>query len=189
MKNTLKLALTLVVWSVIACCSLALVNSFTSKIISGRTVATVKNALSNVFPDLESYDDILDQTVRESSTIKFDNAYLVKSNDKTLGIAITATGPTYNSSTIMVGLQLDGKIKTIKFISNDDTKGIGTKVLEPSFSSQFNDKKATDEFKVGSDIDGISGATVSSKGVAQIVKTICSAGIKYLKENNLLEER
>lgn len=188
MKNTLKLAFTLVIWSVIACSALALVNSFTAPIIEERTAEAIKSALGTIFPELKDYDSVLDKISSSSSVIKFDNAYLVKSDSETLGLAITATGPSYDSSTIMVGLTLDGKVKTIKFISNTDTKGIGTKVLDPPFSTQFDGKYATDEFKVGADVDGISGATVSSKGVANIIKTVCSSGIKYLKENNLLME-
>ena len=172
MKNTIKLALNLVVWSVIACCALALVNSFTAPIIQERTESTIRATLVEIFPEVKSYDDVLDKLSTESKTVTFDNAYLVKSDNETLGIAITATGPTYNYSTIMVGLNLDSSIKTIKFISNNDTKGIGTRVLDPSFTEQFNGKIASDPFKVAGDVDGVSGATVSSKGVANILKTV-----------------
>lgn len=188
MKSALKLALMLTVWSVIACCALALVNSFTAPIIEARTAETIKNALTEIFPEASTNESIIAELSSDNPVIKFDNAYAVKSNAGALGIVITATGPTYNASTIMVGIDLDGNIKTIKFISNNDTKGIGSKVVEPHFTEQFNGKNARDAFKVAADVDGVSGATVSSKGVAKILKTACTSGIDYLKAHNLLRE-
>lgn len=188
MNNTLKLAVTLTIWSVIACCALAVVNSFTAPIIEEQTEASIKNALAEIFPEATENENIITEVNSGNAAIKFDNAYAVKSDAGVLGIVITATGPTYNSSTIMVGINLDGSIKTIKFISNDDTKTIGGKVLRPQFTKQFDGKNGRDAFKVGADIDGVSGATVSSKGVAKILKTACSSGIEYLKAHNLLTE-
>jgi electron transport complex, rnfABCDGE type, G subunit len=188
MKSTLKLALTLTVWSVIACCALALVNSFAEPIIEARTKDNITKALAEIFPEAKTNEDIAAEVKSDNKVVKFNNAYLVKSNDETLGVVITATGPTYNSSTIMIGVRTDGTIKTIKFIANDDTKGIGTRVLEPPFSSQFDGKPAASNFKVGADVQGLSGATVSSKGVAAIVKAVSGAALQYLTAKQLLTE-
>lgn len=186
MKSTLKLALTLTVWSVIACCALALVNSFTAPVIEARTNAMITQALTQIFPEAKTNENIVSEVNSGNPVVKFDNAYLVKSDKDILGVVITATGPTYNSSTIMVGVQTDGTIKTIMFIANYDTKGIGSKVLEPSFTSQFDGKAAASEFKVGSDVEGVSGATVSSKGVAAILKAVSEAALTYLTDKQIL---
>lgn len=185
MKSTLKLAVVLTIWSVIACSALALVNSFTAPIIETHTKQKITKALEEIFPEGTSNTDILSELTSNEKTIKFDNAFLVKSDNETLGVVITATGPTFNKATIMVGVQVDGKIKTIKFINLTDSKGIGTKVLEEPFVSQFDGKDTSDEFKVRADVQNISTATVSSKGVTEIVKTISKASLKYLQDNNL----
>lgn len=186
MKSSLKLAIVLTIWSVIACSALALVNSFTAPIIEMYTKQKITKALSEIFPDGKSNADILSEVTSDKKTIKFDNAFLVKSDNETLGVVITATGPTFNSATIMVGVQVDGRIKTIKFINLTDSKGIGTKVLQAPFASQFDGKDTSDEFKVRADVQNISTATVSSKGVTEIVKTISKASLKYLQDNSLL---
>ena len=188
MKKIITLALSLTVWSVIACCALALVNSFTAPIIEERANASIKAALTEIFPEAKKFDTISEEVFSSVPTITFDNVYLVTNGDKTLGITITATGPTYGSSTIMVGIDTHGLVKGISFIENTDTKGIGSKVLESTFTSQFFGKNAHDEFKVGSDVQGVSGATISSKGVSEILKTACISAVTFMANNGITEE-
>jgi electron transport complex protein RnfG len=48
---------------------------------------------------------------------------------------------------------------------------LGSKIADAPFREQFAGKSITDPFVVGQDVDGISGATVSSKAVADGLRT------------------
>lgn len=68
----------------------------------------------------------------------------------------------------VVALKPDGTIYDIGFTVFGEDKG--KPALNYSFLKQFIGKKATDKVKVGEDVDGISGATMTSTGVATAVK-------------------
>ena len=79
MKSTLKLALTLTVWSVIACCALALVNSFAEPIIEARTKDNITKALAEIFPEAKTNEDIAAEV---KSDIQFVNNYDWRANGR-----------------------------------------------------------------------------------------------------------
>ncbi|PIE97634.1 MAG: hypothetical protein CR988_07185 [Treponema sp.] len=181
MKSALKLTFALTMYSVIACTALAVVNSFTAPVIAERRSNEIQKALNDIFPQANKFDDVISEVKSTEKTIKFDNAFLVKKDTELLGMAIIASGPTFNEATIMVGIDNSGKLKKISFIELTDTKGIGTKVLNDSFKNQFKGKAISDKFLVGKDVQGISGSTVSSKGVSKIVSVASKIANSYLE--------
>ena len=74
---------------------------------------------------------------------------------------------------MMVGVDADGVVTGVSIVSNSETSGIGSKVMnnEPLANGtpvldQFIGKSAADgTLAVGTNVDAISGATVSSRGV------------------------
>ena len=87
-------------------------------------------------------------------------------------VKVVASG-SQGSIEMMVGVDADKAVTGVSIVSNSETSGIGSKVMEnePTASgvgvlSQFVGKSAADgTLSVGSNVDAISGATVSSKGV------------------------
>jgi len=86
---------------------------------------------------------------------------------------------------MVVGVSKEGKLANIKILSHTETPGLGAKAAEPAFSGQFRDKK-TDELTVtktspgkDSEIQAISGATITSRAVTSGVNT----ALKYWKAN------
>ena len=87
-------------------------------------------------------------------------------------IKVVSSG-SQGSIEMMVGVDGEGVITGVSIVSHSETSGIGTKVMgnEPTASgvgvlSQFEGKSAADgTLSVGTNVDAISGATVSSKGV------------------------
>jgi electron transport complex protein RnfG len=57
---------------------------------------------------------------------------------------------------LMVAVSEDGVIIATKTLANGETKGLGSRVSEPAFESQFNGKTNLDDFQA------ITGATISS---------------------------
>ena len=85
------------------------------------------------------------------------------------GAVITASSKGYGGPVaVSVTFDADGKITSLS-IGNDlfaETQGVGTKALEPAFAAQFIGKQAPVSI---SDIDAISGATVTTEAVINAV--------------------
>lgn len=75
---------------------------------------------------------------------------------------------------LIVGFFLDGTINKYKIISHKETPGLGTKVAEEKFSSQFEGlNPGKGHFKVrqdGGDIDAVTAATISSRAVIDAIQ-------------------
>ena len=87
---------------------------------------------------------------------------------------------------MMVGLDAEGAVTGVSVVDHSETAGIGTKVMdnEPNKAGvpvldQFIGKTAADgTLNVGSNVDAITGATVSSKGVtAGVNAALAVAGV------------
>ena len=89
-----------------------------------------------------------------------------KKDGETFAVALEGKGKGYHGTIgVMVGVRKDGTILDIGITSQSETPGVGTKVTEPAFTDRFKGLSATGEIAV----DGISGATYSSKGVMAAV--------------------
>jgi len=78
------------------------------------------------------------------------------------------------SITLMTGFSPDGRIFNITVLAHKETPGLGTKMAEPAFKDQFNDKKPS-EFalkvkKDGGPVDAITAATISSRAFCDAVQ-------------------
>jgi len=76
---------------------------------------------------------------------------------------------------ILVAINPALTVKSVKIVSLSDTSGIGTKVQEESFLTQFVDKSS-----VIGEVDTISGATKSSKPVINAVNTALEQTALYI---------
>lgn len=73
---------------------------------------------------------------------------------------------------VMVGFDKDGNLSGIGIMTHSETPGLGARIQEPGFTHQFRGLETKDGVKMSQDggkINGISGATLSSKGVASAV--------------------
>ena len=76
---------------------------------------------------------------------------------------------------ISVGIELDGTIKGIEFLSISETPGLGMNATKDTFKNKFAGKKAesltvTKSGSAGdSEIDAMSGATITSNAVTNAV--------------------
>lgn len=88
------------------------------------------------------------------------------------GISFEATGSGFNGPIeIMVGYNpIEGNLLAIEILSMSETPGLGAKIKEEAFTSQFKGKSSEEEFAVKEDVQAISGATISSTAVANAIK-------------------
>jgi len=78
--------------------------------------------------------------------------------------------------TIMVGVDNTGACSGISITSTGETSGLGSNASKPDFQAQFVGK--TGEVKVtkdGGDIDALTGATITSRGVCEAVTSAIAA--------------
>ena len=78
----------------------------------------------------------------------------------------------------MVGVGKDGTLLDISITNHSETPGIGSRVTEASFTDEFKDLSIEEEV----DVDGVSGATYSSKGVMGAVNQAIGYVTKFREE-------
>ena len=88
--------------------------------------------------------------------------YALKQGDEPLGYCVESTTAGFGGEmSLMVGF--DRAIVGVQILSHSETPGLGAKVNDAGYLSQYGGK--TGDLTLGEDIDAISGATVSSKAV------------------------
>lgn len=88
-------------------------------------------------------------------------------------VDLTSNGYQKNSLHLLVAFDSDGSILRVCILSSNETTGIGTKVENSAYLSQYTGKSGT--MTLGGDIDKVAGATLSSKGVIAGVNTAYEA--------------
>ena len=180
-KYIIKLTVTLFVTCVIVAGLLGLVNMVTKDKIAAINWENTQTAMKAVVadPDNTEFSEALENTDAMSAAAKaaggtLDSVYEVLVGGENAGYAIkvVASGSQGNIE-MMVGVDAEGVVTGVSIVDNSETSGIGSKVMsnEPLSSGvgvldQFQGKSAADgTLTVGKNVDAISGATVSSKGV------------------------
>lgn len=158
MKEMVRYGFILALICVIASGLLATVNSFTKSKIIAQAQAEEDASLKEVIPQGERFE-----SVKSAEQTIYYRVY--DKENKFIGVAFKASGKGY-SSTIeaMVGMLKDGTVTAIKILSQNETPGLGTNVTGRDFTGQFTDKKDL------SGVQAITGATISSRAVIEMVR-------------------
>jgi electron transport complex protein RnfG len=159
MNETIKLGLTLMIVTLIASLALALTNHYTSEKIEMQKEFVIKESLDKVitadsFKEEELYYDAYDK-------------------DLFVGRVLKVEVPGYSSTiNALVGINLENEITGIDIISHQETPGLGADIEKDDFLAQFIGK-TKDSLKIkkdGGEIDGITGATISSRAITEGVR-------------------
>ena len=175
----LKVAGTLTAICLVVAALLGGVNAITAERIAAINLANTEASLQAVAPDADEFA-ALELTEKMTAAAgangaKLTEAYEVEEDGARAGFAfkVVASGSQGNIEMI-VGVDADGAVTGVSIVSNKETAGIGSKVMEndllPSgvgVLDQFVGLSGAGSLKVGSNVDAISGATVSSKGVTK----------------------
>jgi electron transport complex protein RnfG len=106
--------------------------------------------------------------------------FVGKKEGKPWAIAFESKGAGFGGDIgVMVGFNLEKDVLTgIGILSHQETPGLGSRISEPIFTNNFKNKPITAVFKVKKDngeVDAVSGATNSSKGVCAAVEKSVAA--------------
>jgi len=156
-------------------------DSFTSPKIEQHRLERIRAAVEEVLPPHDQYEKV------EIGGMSF---YVGKSSaDETVGIAFQAVGTGFQGEiSMMVGVDASfAQITGVEILSQVETPGLGTKIVtDPTnkqnpdwFTDQFKDLKAVAEITAiknqepsgSTEVQAITGATISSKAVVDILNT------------------
>ena len=133
---------------------LGFVNFVTKDVIAEKEDTAKKTAVYEIFPEAE--DVVFVEGEKEM--------FIVKENGALSGYCISTVTAGYGGDiNLIVGVTKDGEVKGVKIVSMSETAGLGSKTQSASFLGQFVGKSGT--LTVGENVDGVSGATISSKAV------------------------
>ena len=180
-KYIIKLTVTLFVTCVIVAGLLGGVNAITKDKIAAinweKTVAAMKAVVAD--PEATTFSDALPNTPEMEAAClaggaTLQSVYEVQVDGAAAGYAIkvSASG-SQGAIEMMVGVDGEGVVTGVSIVKHSETSGIGTKVAENEpnkagvgMLSQFEGMSAADgTLAVGTNVDAVSGATVSSRGV------------------------
>lgn len=87
-------------------------------------------------------------------------------------VAFSCSAPGFGGPiSVMVGVNLESQtVNSVLVLEHTETPGLGAKISETSFLEQFQQKPLADTFRAKQDVQAITGATISSRAVAECVK-------------------
>lgn len=146
-----------------------------------------------IFPDGKEFTNIsiseAQQKDMDTQKIGFTEASAAKdSSGKVIGYVFVTSSRGYAGNVVATtGIDTSGHVIMVSATAADDTPGLGKRVEEKGFLTQFSgiDTKKLTSVSAGSDtqkIDSISGATISSRAASTAVNKALSAYSYLLKE-------
>jgi len=193
MSTSAKMIIVLTLIATLSGGILASWDSFTAPRIEQHRLEALKEAISEVLPEYDHYDE---------KTVDGRTFYTGKTaKGQTVGIAFQAKGSGFQGEiSMMVGVTPDfSKITGLSILAQVETPGLGSKIVsDPTnkqnpdwFTEQFQGVTPEPEITVvknqkpskSTQIQAITGATISSKSVVKILNnTIEQAKAEYAKE-------
>ena len=187
MKEAFKLGVILALYAAAACFALALVNNVTAPQIERLALEKESAALKMIFPDADGFEKITDAGATNSSA-SIDSFFKVIKGGETAGYAVKATGPTYDTTTLVAGFFPDLKIAGVHILQTSDSPGFGQKAADPNYKNskgttfygQFAGADASKPLALGADYEAISGATITSQTMGALVSNAAAVVKNYL---------
>lgn len=206
MKEIIKNSIILCLITLVAGVLLGFVYEVTKDARAEQEEKAKQKAYKKVFESADSFENYefdkeqmelyLKDNGYSAKVAQIDNVVIAKDNkNENIGYVITVTDKEgYGGDvTFTLGINGDGTINGISFLTLNETAGVGMKAAEGKFKNQFAGKKV-DSFvyvkngaKDENEIDAISGATVTTNAVTNGV----NAGIlcfKFLQEGGISNE-
>ena len=140
---------------------LSLVNNVTRDRIAQNEVKQKKDAIIALFGSEKVEYTELDRI--ESDGENVDALYRVTRDGVTLGYCVSVRSPGFGGDvSMMVAMTEEKTVLGVKIVSMSETPGIGTKVDDAEYLSQY---AGADLSLTAADVDMVSGATKSSRAV------------------------
>jgi len=98
-----------------------------------------------------------------------------ESQDQKVGFVAVHSAQGYAGPvTIAAGIDIEGQIVGTAIVKQTESSAFFRKILDQGYPRKFTGKSCSDQFEIGSDIDTVTGATVSLKALTKAVHLACS---------------
>ena len=135
------------------------------------TTGVITDELASGHTEIYGGSDGFDMLMNDDGTVKiYDGVTSVITNGSGTAFEITADGYSKGGLHLLIGFDESGSICGISVISIGETPGLGTKVQNKDFLDKFKGISSEDY-----QVDNITGATYSSKGMKAAVNTALEA--------------
>ncbi|GAB6099100.1 RnfABCDGE type electron transport complex subunit G [Halanaerocella petrolearia] len=165
MANKIKPRLIVVLTTIMIVSALVLsfVYQMTLPVIEAHAKQKKEKAILQVLPGAKKYEKVTK-----------DGLTLYKGIDESgnvVGYSFQNSGQGFQSKLkLMIGMDLEKKkIIKINILSQAETPGLGARITEKVFKSQFKGKSFSDSYTAKEDVDAISGATISSQALSDVL--------------------
>lgn len=115
--------------------------------------------------------------------------YQALESGKLTGVAVIAKAKGYHGD-IVIMLSLDATLEKVigmDVVQQTETAGLGSLITEEKFTKQFAGKPTGNPFETGKDIQGVAGATISSRGVATALQNALKNLEQFLIDGTIKE--
>lgn len=181
MKTIVGMIVTLSVIGIVSGGGLAMISSWADPLIAANKKAATEKAIFQVQPDAKNYKPVM--------SVDYELYQVFDAAGDAVGYALPWEGNGFQGKIrVMIGLSADAStITAIEVLEQVETPGLGTKITEDPFRSQFNGLKAEPQVdwikgeppKKDNQVQTITGATISSKSLVAIIND----GLKRLRED------
>ncbi|MCH5296929.1 MAG: FMN-binding protein [Ruminococcus sp.] len=159
-RNIIKPVIVLTCICLVVSVMLAYVNSVTSPIITEAEQKSAQEAMAEVLSEADSFEQITVDNLPE----RVDEVYRAENGS---GYVFMLTTKGYGGDMKLIcGIKTDGMIEACKTLSHSETSGLGSKTAEDPYRNQYCGKTVD----TLSEVDTISGATISSTAYINAVK-------------------
>ncbi len=186
-STLLNMVLSLVIISMVMSATLAFVYEKTKGPIETAAKQKEINAIKQVTPEFDNYPAM---AITEKDGVVI---YTLTNKNKLTGYAVkTFTDKGFGGHIeIMAGFLPDGSIHNVIVLQHKETPGLGTKMTDPKFSSQFLGKNP-DSFTIkvkkdGGQVDAITAATISSRAYCDAIQRAYDK-IKSIADSSLVQK-
>ena len=182
-KNRELIPLSVTLMAIVAAVVLALsaVNALTSGLIAEREAEKGRVARQALIPDADGFDPV-DFAIPETEAKTITAVNSAKSGEKIRGYCfdVTATGFGSDGISMIVAISREGNLYGVRVISNSETPGIGAAALEED-GGLLGQYVGVSVLSVDN-VAAVSGATITSKGVAAGVKSAVNLLDQMMRE-------
>lgn len=188
MKETIKMIGAMMAFCIVAGFMLAWINTKTKAPIEAAYKHEMMIALKKVLPPYDN--NIIAEAMVFKENGKDWTFYIARQAGTYVGTAsLSRSNRGYGGPIeILIGILSDGTIKSVEILRADkETPGLGAKIKDHGFLDQFNGRSAVNGSwskvtKDGGQIQAITGATISSRAVAQEVQAALRIYAKHVGE-------
>ena len=189
MKSALRIIIFVVVMGTVSGSILFGVNSLTAGRIAHNEELKLKTAFLEALEVVYSQDEVLKTFAGNVEAVEKEGLVFYRGKDQSVAFEFRGPGlwgPIYG----IISLNPDLKtVRRINILHQEETPGLGARIADNSYLSQFKNKEflpslvftPAGQAKANNEVDGITGATGSSKALEKLLNETIQKNISRLK--------